>query len=404
MPDIGIDESTAEARSAETGGSWTTRALIMAGVVVFAIFLVAGVVRLTVRAEGDSPTGPAAFWEFGVFVAAGLSGGGLLAGMGVLLRALREVRSSMIRVERFGYEQHDSAVGEAPGEASREGAAAPEGDSGLIEVAASRDGAWQEMVRLLRDIRDNSLLSEPERQEKRLHVAEEEILEAQATLRSLTEKGDFVRARELAQQVERRYPSDERAAGLAEQVEGARERRQSDDISRTSKEVGDLLSISAWPRAREVAGGLQARHPDAVEARHLLIRIEREYKLFQDEQRRRMYAEVQRYVTRRRWEEALAAARTFIERFPGGPEAEALRVQTPTLETNWEIEKRQKLEAQIMDLAKRGRYMEAVELARKVIARYPDSPQAEALRLRLDRLVELADDPGAPPARIRLDD
>ena len=72
--------------------------------------------------------------------------------------------------------------------------------------------------------------------------------------------------------------------------------------------------------------------------------------------------------------------------------------------SNWEIEKRQKLEAQIMDLAKRGRYMEAVELARKVIARYPDSPQAEALRLRLDRLVELADDPGAPPARIRLDD
>jgi Flp pilus assembly protein TadD len=79
-------------------------------------------------------------------------------------------------------------------------------------------------------------------------------------------------------------------------------------------------------------------------------------------------------------------------------------VQIPTLETNWEIEKRQRLEAQIMDLAKRGRYMEAVELARKVIERYPDSPQAEALRLRLDRLVELADDPEAPPARIRLDD
>lgn len=399
-----MDESTAKARSAETGGSWTSRALIAAGVVVFALFLLAGVVRLAVRGQGGLPLDMAAFWEFVVLLAAGLIGGGVLAGMGVLLRALREVRSSMIRVERFGYEQHDSAVGEAAGEASSEGATAPEGDSGLIEAAASRDGTWQEMVRLLRDIRDNSLLSDSERQEKRLHVAEEEILEAQATLRTLTEKGDFVRARELAQQVERRYPSDDRAAGLVEQVEGERERRQSDDISRTGKQVGDLLSISAWQRAREVAGGLQARHPDAVEARHLLIRIEREYKLFQDEQRRRMYAEVQRYVTRRRWEEALAAARTFIERFPGCSEAEALRVQIPTLETNWEIEKRQRLEAQIMDLAKRGRYMEAVELAKKVIERYPDSPQAEALRLRLDRMVELADDPEAPPARIRLDD
>ncbi len=65
---------------------------------------------------------------------------------------------------------------------------------------------------------------------------------------------------------------------------------------------------------------------------------------------------------------------------------------------------RQKLEARIMDFAKHGRYLEAVELAKKVIEKYPTSPQAEALRSQLPRLEELANDPNAPPARLRLDD
>ena len=64
MPDIGMDESTAEARSAETGGSWTSRALIAVGVVVFALFLLAGIARLTIRASDGFPLDMAAFWEF----------------------------------------------------------------------------------------------------------------------------------------------------------------------------------------------------------------------------------------------------------------------------------------------------------------------------------------------------
>jgi hypothetical protein len=123
-----------------------------------------------------------------------------------------------------------------------------------------------------------------------------------------------------------------------------------------------------------------------------------------EEQRRRMYAEVQRFVTRKRWEEALAAARTFVERFEGSDDAEAVRMQIPTLEMNAEIEVRQQLEAQIMDLARHGRYIEAASLARRVIAQYPESPQAEALRSQISRLEELATNPNAPPARVRIDE
>ena len=87
----------------------------------------------------------------------------------------------------------------------------------------------------------------------------------------------------------------------------------------------------------------------------------------------------------------------------GSDDAEALRMQVPTLEANAEIETRQQLEAQIMALVKHGRYIEATALAKRVIEQYPDSPQAEALRRQIDRLEELATNPDAPPARVRID-
>jgi tetratricopeptide (TPR) repeat protein len=262
---------------------------------------------------------------------------------------------------------------------------------------------WRDIVTLLEDIRDNSLLNGDERQEKKLRFADEEIQNMAARIRALTAEGDYAQARELASATQRRFPNERRVFELIAQVEENRERHESDDVRSCTRQVEDLISVSAWGRARELAEQLRQRHPDSVEARQLLLRLEREHRLFDEEQRRRMNAEVQRFVTRRRWEEALAAARVFVERFPGCEESEALRMEIPTLKTNAEIEARQFLEAKIMDCARHGRYIEAVDLARKVIARFPESPQAEALRGQLERLEELAENPDAPPARIRID-
>ena len=170
-----------------------------------------------------------------------------------------------------------------------------------------------------------------------------------------------------------------------------------------TRQVEDLMSISAWPRARQIVQQLIERHPDSEEARKLLMRVEKEHATFQEEQRRRMHTEVQRFVSQKRWEEANVAAKTFVERFPGCAESEALLMQIPTLQNNAEIEVRQELETKIMDYARHGRYIEAVDLARRLIERYPGSPQAEALRNQLPRLEELANNPDARPARVRVE-
>jgi len=336
-------------------------------------------------------------------LAAGLACGGLLLGLSALLRVLRGIHDAALRLEDLSYDSRESSRPTGGGERSSISQPAGTVDGDADDTLFSSTTPWREVVALLEDIRDNSLLSDQQREEKRLHVAEEEIHNATLKVRDLTAHGEYAQARQLVAAIVRRFPNEPGARELSEQVEDARERHESEDVRSCTQQVNDLITISAWDRAQELADQLRQRHPDSVEARQLLLRIGRERRLFEEEQRRRMNAEVQRFVTRRRWEEALAAARTFIERFPDCEESAALRMELPTLEANTEIEVRQYLEAKIMDCARHGRYIEAVDLARKVIADYPESPQAEALRNQLDRLEELAENPDAPPARIRIE-
>jgi tetratricopeptide (TPR) repeat protein len=369
------------------------------GVAVAGLTLLAAVMLL-IGKSGESVAAGLAGFLF--CLAIGAVGVGTLIGLSALARLLRVVHRALVRIERFQYE-----LGERQ-RLRREEAEHAVGDGTLPVADAPTDTgspgpAWQEIVQVLHDIRDNTLLSDEEKLQKKQRLDETDYHQVAELIRALLAEGDFVRARDVAGAFEARRPTDERAREWVLQVESSREQREAQDVSSISKQVEDLLSISAWQRARDVARQLQERHPDSQEARQLMVRIEREYYLFQEEQRRRMYAEVQRFVTRKRWEEALAAARTFVERFGGSAEAEAVLVQIPTLQNNAEIEHRQQLEARIMEFARHGRYIEAAELARRLIDTYPDSPQADALRAQLSRLDQLANDPNAPPARIRID-
>ncbi len=261
---------------------------------------------------------------------------------------------------------------------------------------------WQELVTEVEALRarlDHSPAAPAGRAGPNLDDLEESL----ERVDELLSEGEFHKAGELATTLRSRYGTDNRVAMLSNRIESARRLRESRDLAEISQEVADLVSMSAWSQARQRAQFLQEQHPDSPEARQLMLRIEGDFRVAQEEQQRRMYAEVQRFVSRKRWSEALAAAHTFIERFAGSDDAEAVRMQLPTLEANAEIETRQQLEAQIMALVKHGRYIEATALAKRVIEQYPDSPQAEALRRQIDRLEELATNPDAPPARVRID-
>ncbi|MCA9256641.1 MAG: tetratricopeptide repeat protein [Phycisphaerales bacterium] len=375
------------------------------GTAVLIMILVLGAIEMMGRTQlASNPTllQLASIREYLLYVVVAIVSGGLLVGLSALLNVLRDLHTSFSRIERYQYEQTEAyyaSKDSAPHAVT--GTHATTADTTDLASAHQEHVPWRELLTVLEDIRDTTLLTNEQRSEKRRRVAEEEFENATGRIRERTAQGEFATARELAEQIARKYPEDDRARSLVSQVELAREEHESEDVASCKQQISDLISISAWGRAREMAEQLRQRHPDSADARQLLLKIEKEHRQFQDEQRRRMYAEVQRFVTRRRWEEALAAAMTFQQRFPNCEEADALQMQLPTLEMNAEIEVRQRLEGQIMEYARQGRYIEAVDLAKKVIRDFPQSPQAQVLREQLGRLEELADNPDAPPARLQ---
>lgn len=276
-------------------------------------------------------------------------------------------------------------------------------DDTMITPPGITPTQWQELMALIHDIRDNLLLNESERVEKRTRVVEEDVARAISVVRPLLEDGQFVPARQVIQELARRYPKHPEVHRLNEQLDEARRRAEEADVTAYTKRAEELMSISAWDRATSVAAELLDRHPDNENAKQLAARVRRERDLFRAEQAKRMYAEVERFSRRRRWREALEAARAYVERFPDTQEAQILRVQMTTLEANAEIQERQALEQQITDFAKHGRYIEAYNLALHLIQTFPESPQADALRKQLVRLKELAHNPDATPARVKVD-
>jgi len=381
--------------------SVTATILRWMGLVVLVLVMAGGGAQIAGRAAQDGEV-LTRIGLFVLYIAAAIVCGGLFVGLSALLRILRDLHAAISRLEQHRYEQVElPALRQLDGTQIFERSHLDKPSPDLPREGGISDAPWREVISLLEDIRDTSMLTEAQRTEKRARLTDAEIQLGETRIQELTHAGDFAHAREAAQQLAQRFPDESRAVALLDFVESSREKREHDDVETCREQVTDLIAISAWGRAREVAQQLHDRHPDSPEARELLVRIEKEHQQFEGEQRRRMYAEAQRYATRKRWEEALAAAKTFIDRFPNCEESEALRMQLPTLEKNSEISLRLRLESQIMEYARQGRYVEAVDLAEQLIRDFPESPQADVLKEQLPRLRDLAENPGATPARIQ---
>jgi len=252
----------------------------------------------------------------------------------------------------------------------------------------------EEMLRLLREINDNSLLSEDQKRAKWERRCKEERQAAIDRVEALARQGDFPLAFRICRELTDRHGQDDQIDSLAKRVEQARAAAEAKDVADARQKVRDLMSISAWERAEAIATDLVQKHPRSDEARQLPDLIVRERQTFEQQQRRRIFADIEKHTIRRQWKEALVAARMLVDRHNGSPEAQAVLPKLQTLEANAEIQERQTLETQIKDLVKRHRFDEAATLARHVIQTYPDSPQADVLRSQLPRLEEKAKQQG----------
>ena len=314
---------------------------------------------------------------FGGLLIGGLAAAGGLVGLAVIVAGLSHQRWALGQVT-----QAMKALADRPDQ--------PALMPRPIEPAGNVDARLDRLDALVRQVAQDCLLDEPGRALRRRQVIDRERDTLADQVRGEMKAGRWDRAGALIEQFRMTFPAETQVgAALLEELQRRRSQAEEEDVAAARQICDELMSVSSWDRALVEAQRLVNKHPESTAAKSLLARVDREHKLAQEQQRSGIYLQVQKLTARRDWQDALAAARQLLDRFPNSIEAEALRGQMDTLTANAEIQYRQSVERTIKDMVRRQRYAEAIALSEDLIASYPNSPQAAALREQLPKLRDL---------------
>jgi tetratricopeptide (TPR) repeat protein len=359
----------------ERGGLSQSRmiraALDVFGFLVIGVSLFGCIYRLVRLGRGDALNADS--------VLATLAGTLVAIVFGVLFLAISEIVRRLVAIQGVSQQRVSG-----PGQWSEYHAA--RGSSAAANEALSQ--TLEELVVLMREVRDISLLTEEQRA-LRLDAQGKAVLSLlQREVPILLREHNWIEARNRVQEARERFPSFSEWDALEHQIEQMRAQVEAHDIEAAQRQIDDLTSLGAWDRVAEVVNELLERHPDSTKANEIAQRLRVQRHKAEAEQRARLMAQAQEAANNREWKAALTAATMLIQRFSKSPEAQALRLQLPTLRENAEIQTRQEMETEIRELIKAQRFEEALRSARELIQQYPNSPQAAVLREQLPRLEE----------------
>lgn len=357
------------------------RAPFASGFMTFAILTTAvGVIGLVIGlarlGAGQGPIRATEVAGLAALVVASLAGVGLMIAAGTVTRQLQCLSRQTANLCQQMSVLAEQSVADHHGGAT----------DGVIDAHL----AAEEIRKLLLDIRETLLLPQEQRTWRYGKLVESAFRERLAAAEKFVRAREFHRARQELGVLSERFGADERIRQAQDKLECAAEEARASDITQAKSRVEDLIALGSWDNALRVAQELAQKYPLAQEAADLLDRVRSERDAFMRKHRQRMHDDIQTFVSQRRWSEALEATRLFIEAFPTGEDTDALRMQLPTLESNSEIQSRQRLEKQFKEHIAQQQYWDALALARRIIGDYPLSPQANALRGQLARLEELA--------------
>jgi len=270
------------------------------------------------------------------------------------------------------------------------------------ETAASNEGPVarpgpidpdlaEQILTELSEINTNLLMPNDEREAKRQRrqseVTEKIVEEAEQAIAA----GDFERAERLAERVAREFGDAARRNLLAERIAKAHVAAQAERIAAERHRIEELMSIASFRQAQELARELVEKYPDSPEPSVLLDRVMREADAFVAEHRKRLYGEVQRFAEARQWRAAFASAQRLLAEYPNSPEADKVALTMPTIQENTRIEDIRHLRDTLRDLIQRRRYGDAVRIAHDILARFPNTQVAAELRPQMERLEKLAE-------------
>ena len=251
-------------------------------------------------------------------------------------------------------------------------------------------GELAPLVTLLRDISENTLLTEPEKSRKRVRLQEVRRERLKAEIEQLIQAMKWPAARARIEDFRLMNPESDEARELSENLERSIQEHQDLDVMTSCEQIRSYISLGLWSKAREASQLLADKYPSNTEAQKMPGLVKLEEEVARKDERLRLYREIEHLVARKHYREAVHTAQSLMERYPESAEAATLRGQMDELNRNADIEVRREMEARIIDCTRQNRHKEAYEVARALLEQYPESPQAVALKDQIDKLREKA--------------
>jgi len=344
--------------------TWTVVLLWLLGILLWA-GTAAAIVLTALR---PPPEATEAFWiSAGLAVIAGLLLGATALGLALMLKYTFSTAATVKLTERALREVLQKM------ETTRTG-------GGLAGAS------HEEVVSLLSEIMENTLLDEEDKAAKRQLARKHRQQNMKREIEALIRAGQHREAHQRLEEFRTRYAESDEVRQMEQQLSDALRRHEQNEIANVTEQVNRYMGLGLWERAMETALDLAEQFPENPDAARLpeTVRMEQGANRRQDEQR--LYREIEHLAGRRRWREAHRAAQTLIQNHPDSPEAKAIADQVDELQRNAAIAERREWEQRITEHLQTGRHREAYDLAMELMDKYPDSPQAEEIRKNLDHL------------------
>jgi len=254
-------------------------------------------------------------------------------------------------------------------------------------VSTIGGASHEEVVSLLSEIMENTLLDDTAKAAKMESARKQRQQALRREIEALIKAAKFRDAHDRLEEFRLRYA--DRAPQVQEmegQLSEALRQHEHAEISRVNEQIQRYIGLGLWERAMEIARALAEQFPENPEAARLPETVRREQATNKRQEQQRLYREIEHLVARKHWRQAMRTAETLIQNHPDSPEANRLREQMDELKRNAAIAERKEWETRIADHIQTGRHREAYDLAIELMQKYPDSPQAEEIRKRLDQL------------------
>jgi hypothetical protein len=253
-------------------------------------------------------------------------------------------------------------------------------------VAKRQAALLEDILAGLRDLNASLLLSDDERRQRATQQRENGLVRASDAFDAALGAQDFAQARAALADMGSWSADETELSSRRERLEQAREDALARELEAARGQAEDLMALSNYDRAVEVALSLARRFPGENAAKDLLERVRCETDTYHEEQSKRLYAEVRRNSDARRWGRALEAARQLLSGHDQRPEAPTVRAMLPTLEENARIEEVRRMRDEFTDLLRRRRYAEALTVGEEILVKFPETRAARDLRVQMPRL------------------